>query len=370
MARGLTFERAAIREFTTTAGTTFVALFAILLTVQLIRLLGQAAGGKVVSEAVVALLGFIALTHLPMLFSLTLFVAVLVSLSRAYRDSEMAVWFSCGVPLTAWIKPVMKFSAPLLAAIAALSLVLSPWAQSKSIEYRQRMESRDDAARVSPGSFKESASGQRVFFVEGASSEVTSGADGAVQNVFVSSMQHGKLGVIMSSSGYIETQPNGDRFAVLLNGRRYEGTPGSPDYRVMEFERYAVRIESKAASDVEVIARAKMDPTLTLLQNRSNSGNGELLWRIGMPLTSLNLVLLAIPLGYVNPRARRASNLLIALLTYMAYSNLLSLSQAWVVQGRLRFEVGWWLVHAVMFAVLALLFLKRQSMLSWARLRA
>ena len=58
-------QRAAIREFTQTAAGVFVALFAILMTTQLIRLLGDAAGGRLASEAVVALLGFRAISYLP-----------------------------------------------------------------------------------------------------------------------------------------------------------------------------------------------------------------------------------------------------------------------------------------------------------------
>ncbi len=367
MARGLTFERAVLREFAGTAGATFVALFAILLTIQLIRLLSQAAGGKLVSEAVVALLGFGALTQLPILLSLTLFIAVLLTLSRSYRDSEMAVWFASGQPLTAWVRPVLKFAAPLVAAIALLSLLLSPWAQSKSAEYRQRMNTRDDVARVSPGAFKESASGERVFFVESATAGGDAGSEGAVRNIFISSMQHGRLGVMMSSEGYTETMPNGDRFVVLVNGRRYEGTPGSPEYRIMEFERYAVRIETKEAHGIELTT--KNMPTWTLVQSPTNPGRGELLWRIGMPLAALILALLAIPLSFVNPRVGRTHNLVLALLTYMLYSNLISVSQAWVAQGRVRFETGWWLVHAVMIVVLILLFFKRLSVNSWPRLR-
>lgn len=367
MARGLTFERAVIRECTGTAGATFVALFAILLTTQLIRLLSQAAGGKLVSEAVVALLGFGALTHLPILLSLTLFIAVLLTLSRSYRDSEMSVWFASGLSLTAWVKPVLKFSAPLVAAIAVLSLLLSPWAQSKSAEYRQRMDTRDDVARVSPGAFKESASGERVFFVEAASSGSASSEEGAVRNIFISSVQHGRLGVMMSTHGYTESMPNGDRFVVLVNGRRYEGTPGSPEYRVMEFERYAVRIETKEARGIEQTTKSL--PTWALLQSGSNAGKGEVLWRIGLPLAAFNLALLAIPLSFVNPRAGRTNNLVLALLTYMFYSNLISVCQAWVAQGRMSFDAGWWLVHAMMFTVMVLLFIKRLSLFSWARLR-
>ena len=46
-------------------------------------------------------------------------------------------------------------------------------------------------------------------------------------------MQHGRLGVMVSSEGYLETDEQGARFVVLENGRRYEGVPGTPDYRVM-----------------------------------------------------------------------------------------------------------------------------------------
>ena len=73
-------------------------------------------------------------------------------------------------------------------------------------------------------------------------------------------------------------------------------------------------------------------------------------------------------MSFVNPRAGRSVNLLLALLTYMVYSNMLSLSQARVVQGKLSFGVGIWLVHVVMIAVLAFLFARRMGYLRF-RLR-
>lgn len=239
------FLRAARREFGQTAITVFVALFAILLTIQLIRLLGEAADGKVAAGAVVALLGFGAINYLPTLLSLTVFVAVLMTLSRAYRDSEMSIWFSAGVPLTAWIRPVLQFALPIVLVIAALSLFLSPWALTKSAEFRQRMDQRDDVSQVSPGAFKESAQAERVFFVEG-----IAGTEGRVKNVFISSVQNGRQGVVVAAEGHTEAMANGDRFLVLQRGRRYEGTPGTAEYRVMVFERYGVRIQTKEARGI------------------------------------------------------------------------------------------------------------------------
>jgi lipopolysaccharide export system permease protein len=350
------FHRALLREFAGLAGAVFMTLFAIALTTRLIRLLGQAAGGRIPSDAVVAFLGFFALHALPVLLSLTMFISVLLTLTRGWRDSEMVIWFSSGLPLTAWLKPVMMFALPQAAVIAALSLFISPWAAQMAEQYRARMEARDDVSRVSPGVFGETAGRDRVFFVESVSGETNS-----VQNVFLSSVHHGRTGVSMSRSGRTEVAPNGDRFIVLENGRRYEVAAGEEEYRVMEFDRYAARIETREGAEPAVTPKSM--PTRALIRDPTDAHLGELLWRIGVPLSALVLVMLAIPMSFVNPRAGRSVNLLFALFTYIVYSNLLSVSQARVAQGRLDFEIGWWLVHAAMALLLVVLFAQRMQLI-------
>jgi len=350
------FHRALLREFAGLAGAVFMTLFAIALTTRLIRLLGQAAGGKIPSDAVVAFLGFFALNALPVLLSLTMFISVLLTLTRGWRDSEMVIWFGSGLSLAAWLKPVMLFALPQMAVIAALSLFISPWAAQMGEQYRTRLEARDDVSRVSPGVFGETSSKERVFFVES-----ISGDSSVVQNVFVSSVHQQKSGVSMSRTGRTETAPSGDRFLVMEQGRRYEGAPGDEQYRVMEFERYAARIETKEGAAPQLTH--KNLPTWALIMNPSDANLGELLWRIGVPISAIVLVLLAIPMSFVNPRAGRSVNLLFALFTYIVYSNLLSVSQAKVAQGRLDFGVGWWLVHAGMVVLLVVMFARRMQLI-------
>ena len=356
------FHRSLLREFANLAVAVFLSLFLIALTTRLIRLLGQAAGGKIPSDAVVAFLGFSALSVLPVLLSLTLFITVLLELTRSYRDSEMVIWFNSGLSLAAWTRPVLMFAAPLVFVIALLSFVISPWSAQMSEHYRSRVDARDDVSRVDPGAFGESKSRERVFFVES-----IAGDQSSVQNVFVNSLQHRRTGVMMSERGFMEYAPNGDQFLVLRSGRRYEGTPGEADFRLMEFERYATRIQTKEGD--EPVATHKSLSTLALIESPTHPNLGELLWRIGMPVSALLLALLAIPMSFVNPRAGRSVNLLFALLTYMVYSNLLSVSQARVAQGKLAFSTGWWLVHAVMLVVLLVFFAQRMSLfrLPWRR---
>lgn len=354
------FQRAARREFTHSAAGVFVALFAILLTTQLIRLLSEAAQGSVAPEAVVALLGFSAMNYIPALLSLSSFIAILLTLSRSYRDSEMVVWFSSGLSLAAWIRPVLVFTLPLMVAIAGLSLFVSPWALSQSAEYRGHLENRKDAGQASPGAFQESSSGDQVIFVEAVADD-----ESYVKNVFVSSVQNRRMGVTMAESGHQEIAGNGDRFIVLENGRRYENEPGSLEFRILEYARYAIRLETREARGIERTPRNM--PTLELMQNDQPGYRAELLWRVGVPISALVLVLLAIPLSFVNPRAGRSANMLLALFTYLVYNNLLTISQAWVASGKISFTVGVVAIHLFMLCLLPLLFYRRIAVLSFAR---
>ncbi len=346
------FQRGLFREFAGLAGAVFLTLLAIAVTTRLIQLLGDAAGGRIPSDAVFAFLAFSALNVLPVLLSLTLYITVLLTITRCYRDSEMVVWFSSGLSLTAWLRPVLAFALPLVITIAALTLFLLPWVAQIGEQYRVKIASRDDVSRVSPGVFGESSSKDRVFFVESMSQKRD-----LVQNVFVSAVQHHRLGVIRSERGYTETEPNGDRFLVLEKGRRYEGQPGKAEYRIMEFERYATRIEAKERGRPEVTH--KNMPTLALIENPTPVNMGELVWRSGIPISALVVSLLAIPLGYVSPRGGRSLNLLFAILAYMIYANLLSVSEARVTLGKLDFAIGSWLVHGIMLAAVVFLFARR-----------
>ena len=101
--------------------------------------------------------------------------------------------------------------------------------------------------------------------------------------------------------------------------------------------------------------------TAQLLRDGTNANLAEFLWRIGLPLSALTLALLAIPLSFVNPRASRSINLVFALLTYMVYSNLVSIAQAWVAQGKVSFQMGWWVVHAGMALLLAVMLWRRMQ---------
>lgn len=346
------FKRSLLQELVTTAIGGFLVLFGIVIAQRVAYYIGIAAKGSLASDAINVLLGFSMLKFLPMMLSLTLFLAVLLTLSRWHRDSEMVVWFSAGQGLSNWIRPVLTFGLPIIIVIAFLSLFVTPWATNKGAEFRDQLKSRDELSSISPGVFKESRQADRVFFVESFDE-----LGNIVKNIFVQSTQHQKLGIVVAARGHRETAENNDNFLVMQNGRRYEGTPNTAEYSITEFERYAIRIQPAEVHQQPPNTQSRS--SMELLNEHSLDSNAELQWRMAIPISAFVLILLAIPLSFVDPRSGRSSNLMLALLIYIVYNNLLSIMQAWLAQGKVSPIIGLWPVHACFLLLTFWMFYRR-----------
>jgi lipopolysaccharide export system permease protein len=343
------FRRSLVREMTATALGLFVILLGILFTNLMLKLLARAAGGAVAPEGVLTLLGFGAMFYFNILLSVTLFLTVLLTLTRWYRDSEMIVWLTSGQSLAQCVRPILWFAAPFLAAIVVLSLFLSPWAEQRRLEYERQLESRDEFALITPGLFREFRRINLVVFVESINT-----FDGTIRNIFLQSIEDGKDVTTVARSGKLEEAPNGDRFLVLSEGRRYEGKAGTTDYRVVEFEQLGRRIEPAEMRAIPTSTKSIPTPVLVAADGRVE--RAELFWRISVPISALVLTLLAIPLAYVNPRMGRSFNLIAAAFMYMLYSNCLNIVQSFIAQGKLDFWLGLAVPHLVAVAIVLLLF--------------
>jgi lipopolysaccharide export system permease protein len=343
------FRRSLVREMTVTAIGLFLVLLGILFTNLVLRLLALAAGGTVAPDGLIALLGFNALFYFNILVSVTVFVTVLLTLVRWYRDSEMIVWFSSGVGLADCLRPILWFAGPFFVAILVLSMFLSPWAEQKKLEYERQLESRDEIALLTPGIFREFRRANLVVFVESINT-----LDGTIRNVFLHSVEDGKDSTTVARSGSLRLEANGDRFIVLDDGRRYEGKPGSTEYRIVEFGRLGRRIEPAELRALPISTKAI--PTAMLIALNGPLERAELFWRLSIPIASIVLTLLAVPLSYVNPRIGTTFNLIAAAFLYMLYSNCLNIVQSFIAQGKLGFLPGLVLPHAIAVGLVLLLY--------------
>lgn len=338
------FDSTLRRDIARTFGATLVVILTIVLTMFLIRTLGQAAVGKVSPQDVALLLGFTSLANLPTMLSLSLFIAVVVSLGRMYRESEMAIWFASGVGLSRFVRPVLRVSWPVLLVVGLMALFVWPWVNQQSADLKERFERRSDLSRVAPGQFQSSRDGSRVFFIDRDQQDGSTG-----RNVFILIRKGDNESVTTARTGRIEHTDEAD-VLVLDSGQRNEQDFKTNEKTVSRFQSYQIQVgERVKVSDAVLPYKAR--PTVDLLLSPDTKARGELTWRVGLTLGSANLLLLALSLSATQPRRASNWNLLFALLAFVVYYNLINLSQAWVSSGRLGMGAVLALVHGTAFVL-------------------
>src|SRR4051812_7325097 len=124
------------KELARSFGATLVVLVTIVMTMTLIRTLSLASRGTVNPQEVMMVMGYTVLGYLPPILTLSLFIAIVGTLSRMHRDSEMVIWFAAGRGLAAFLGPLFRFAWPVLLVVAALALVIWPWANEQTQEMK------------------------------------------------------------------------------------------------------------------------------------------------------------------------------------------------------------------------------------------
>ena len=312
-----------------------------------------ASKGIIPNDSILTILVFSLLKYLPILLTLPLFLTILLTLSRWFKDSELMIWFSSGLGLTSFIRPILFFSLPIILLIGFLSLYLSPWATQKSEEYKAGLKNRDELATISPGSFKESKSKDRVFYVEGFGD-----LGSKVKNVFVQSEQNGKLGIIVSNEGSRVSTNTDDEYIVLKKGKRYEVNHENNHFTEIKFSDYGFLVEKKLPPIIDVNQVEAM-PTLLLLLTKGNREIAEFVWRVSLPISGIVLIILAIPLSFINPRSGRSVNIIIAIMIFAIYNNLMGVTQSYINLGKLNPYIGGSIVHLFILLIASYLMLRR-----------
>lgn len=337
------FDSTLRRDLARAFGATLVVIVTIVVTITLIRTLGQAAGGVVSPQDVLMLLGFTALGYLPIVLSLSLFVAVVATLTRMYRDSEMVIWFASGTSLWRFLRPAAQMSWPVVLVVLLLVLFVWPWVNQRAAELKYRYETRSDLSRLAAGTFQSSADGKRVFFIDRDSDDLRIG-----RNVFVLTQSGDTEAVTSAREGRVEFE--GDQRIVLLErGQRNEDNAKSGEKTLARFESYRAAIGDKIRANIDKLPPTAR-PTRTLLREPTRPNQGEFAWRIGLVLGATNLVLLGVGIAATNPRRPGSWNLVLALLMFVVYFNLINLSQAWIATGKASMTGMLAAVHGGIFA--------------------
>ena len=342
------------QELARSLAATVLVLLTIVMTMMLIRTLGMASQGNVNPSEVGLVLGYTMLGHLPTLLTMSLFMSLVWTFSRMFRDSEMVIWLSSGRGLLSFLPPLLRFAWPILLLVLSLTLWVWPWSNQQIQQLKDRFEQRGDLERVSPGEFQESANGQRVFFIDKNQAHDKEG-----QNVFVAANTPTGQTVTSAQTGRIESLDD-NRYLMLNEGQRLEIRRDDHRLRISEFKQYGSQVGSQEV--VTVTPPPKATHSWQLLQNPNADNLAELAWRIGLCLAAFNMILIALAMARINPRGARNGHVITAFFTFIVYYNLINLGQSWISAERISFAGLLLLLHGgVGLMALLLLWMRNQQ---------
>jgi lipopolysaccharide export system permease protein len=348
----LIIRRAFYREATIATAGIVLVLVVVLVLFGMTAALGRAVRGDYAQHIVFQLLGWQTLMRFDLLLPLGLYLGVLLTFSRWYRDSEMTVLLACGVSLPQLLRPVLALSAVVALITAGAAFYVTPYAEHAIDALRTESARRSDIAGITPGTFTESGAGRRVVYAEDAA------PGGGLTQIFISNPAQTHPRIILARLGHSVVDKRGDRFIVLSDGWAYEGAPGDAEYRIVRFDTYMVRMETPTA--IATRETAETIPPDVLWRANDIDARAEWQWRLSRPILLFVLAIFALVLAYTDARRGRLANLFLAILIYFIYSNLLGVALTLMKRGTVPAVVGLWWVHVLM-AIIALLLLHRRS---------
>lgn len=336
-------------------------LLVILLANQVVGVLERAAANQYPQSVVLELIGLGALQYLWVLLPVGLLLGVVLAFGRLYHDSEMAAALACGAGPANVYLPVALLAALLTAALAWLTLVLAPAATVRALSLRNEALRAGQFAPIAPGKFRSFGGGNAVVYAQQVN------ADGTLGNVFVERNRGPVVEVALAQRARREVTPDGlTHILTLYDGERFEGIPGSAQFRILRFAEHVVPVRVPQSGDVVTALEAR--PTAELIGSRALPERAELQWRIAMPLTCMVLALLAVPLARLKPRQGRYARVWLAVVIYFVYLNLVSAGKVWIGRGTVPVGLGLWWTHAAA-ALLALAIIVGPGLMNRLRYR-
>jgi lipopolysaccharide export system permease protein len=336
-----------LKAFTAILGT----LLLIVLAMLFLRTLEEVNVGGLDSDLVLRFVGLQISRDFSSLLPPVFFISILVALGRMSRDSELIALGACGQGSARIYRSLLYLALPVALLTALFSFALRPLvvAEIQTILH-QRKDQVHQIGGIKQGRFYQHEQGLVTLYVEKIDDKKR------LRNIFIQDRREDQSRLVVSKAGLRRVdEVSGENFITLLDGHRYDGTPGQADYSIGTFERYNLRVEPTELEQFKSGKRSGF-PTENLLGSEDLEDQAELQYRIGGPLAVFTLTLLTIPLTVKSPRERATGRMFLAFLTYFSFFNLQRLAANWFETGVTPSSLGsLWYQALVLVLVLAIL---------------
>ena len=308
------------------------------------------------------LIGFKMIRDVPLILSLSLFLAIILSVSKLYKTSEAIVMNSLGLGDKHFVVFIQPIVMTVFVFILFLTTVAVPWSKQQRSMIMDRTENASEFSFIKQGEFQEFKDGEIVFY---ASKVKDSNQDGnqAMEEVFIYALVGGEPVITLAKQAqkYTDAATN-SAYLRLTEGTRYHGFPGDANKKILNFDLYDLQIiDGEVQKSSSSYSKVEGQGTIDLLRSDGLKVAAELQWRLSQPLSVLILSALGVLLGKASPRGGKNLGVLIGVVIFILYNNALLIAKSTLEQGDSVPIVGLWWVHVSMLLFIFIFYFYRHG---------
>jgi LPS export ABC transporter permease LptF/LPS export ABC transporter permease LptG len=280
-------------------------------------------------------------------------VGILIGLSRMSADGEVIAARAAGIGTRNFVRPVMMVALAACAISMWMSQVLAPQAARQLHRMEQEISAGAATREIQPRVFVEQFPNLLLYL-----QDVTESSS-EWHGVFIAdTTQRNAPKVTLAERGrVVSDRPNHSLTLHLEEGTTHEIDPEHPErYSIGQFTRTDIPIPLPASDSSRDDWQAPMALPLSELLAptadpvRKLALQVELQYRFALPVASLVLALVGIPLGLSTRRGGKAVGVILTIILVFIYYIIMAFGLGFARQGRLNPVVGLWLAN-VFFAV-------------------
>ena len=304
------------------------------------------------------LISYNMIRDIPIILVLSIFLAVIISISQLYKNSEAIVMNSIGVGDKGFLSIIQPFAVILFLFVLFLTTYGVPWAKQQKSIAEQETKNASEFSFITEGKFESFKKGSIVFYASESALIDDNEGEQNMEEIFIYAYDDGHPIIVLASQAtkYLDSVTK-NVYLRLKDGVRYQGLPSDKNVSILDFESYDLEIISGEAQK-NLVAATEIEEKnfLELIRLGGLPAIAEIQWRLSLPLSILILTVFGVYLGKTSPRTSKGINILIGIIVFMLYNNGLLVTKSSVESGVLNPFIGMFGIHFLAIFVLILLY--------------
>jgi lipopolysaccharide export system permease protein len=291
------------------------------------------------------------LRDIPLIMTLSFFIAIIIAIGKLYKDSEIYAINSAGIGESKIIYKITPIILFITGISFAISMFLVPYSAVVKEKILQKNANNSDFSFIQTKQFQKFQGGNITLYAAG-------NKDHGLGNIFIYSKN--TKNIILAENGIRHQDGSDNVYVRLTDGAKYDGFLAEDSKKIFDFKTMDIKVFKKKTESKELKIDTSAKHINSLLQNPNKENIAEIWWRVSLPFSLIVLSIIGVFLAKSPPRGGKNLSVLYGVVIFAIYLNLLKTYKNNIASGDDLF-ISALLPHLIFIILIIILYLKNNT---------